>query len=76
MLRKVPVLSTGLVELSIDSPQRLLASLSGRLEQRIYFEGEIMIEEGTAATEMFFIFSGVLEIHTKHHPEGNPNSKP
>mmetsp|Transcript_20395 Transcript_20395/g.47391 ORF Transcript_20395/g.47391 Transcript_20395/m.47391 type:complete len:855 (-) Transcript_20395:14-2578(-) len=73
MLCKVPVLTAGLVELNIDRPKRLLASLSVGLQPRIYFEGETMIEEGTTATEMFFVFSGVLEILTKHHPDGPVN---
>ena len=45
ILWQVPMLTAGLVELNIDRPKRLLASLSVGLQPRIYFEGETMIEE-------------------------------
>ena len=49
-----------------DSAESLVFRLSAALATRAFFDRQIIVHEDSAATEMYFIASGLVEVLTKH----------
>lgn len=65
VIKTVPVLNSG--------PESLGRGLAPNLEAVVAFDGEIIIQEDTIATDVYFVYNGLLEIYSKHFSEGPVN---